>query len=183
MEIEIKKLSNIDFKNMEKININEINDYNLKELLNRYSLLKNIYDEIGQKINFYEDKKKKFIELDNLILNSENEINNNINIIQLRIKEAAKLIQISDVFENYKSDLINNNMKKYAYTKNPDIFNEKNISEFKINNVFNFLQEYLKGNNFCISKGDITNYNLFIEIINSFDELKDEFTDDLDVKF
>ena len=113
--MEIKRLSNIDFKNIEKININEFKDYNLKKLLNNYSLLKNVYNEIGQKIKFYEDKKIKFIELDNLILNSENEINNNINIIQLRIKEAAKLIQISNVFENYKSDFINKNMKKDEY--------------------------------------------------------------------
>ena len=118
MEMEIKRLSNIDFKNMEKININEIKDSNLKKLLNNYSLLKNVYNEIGQKIKFYEDKKIKFIELDNLIINSENEINNNINIIQLKIKEAAELIQISNVFEKYKFDLINNKMKKDEYKKN-----------------------------------------------------------------
>ena len=61
MEMEIKRLSNIDFKNIEKININEFKDSNLKKLLNNYSLLKNVYNEIGQKIKFYEDKKKNLL--------------------------------------------------------------------------------------------------------------------------
>ena len=61
MEMEIKRLSNIDFKNIEKININEFKDSNLKKLLNNYSLLKNVYNKIGQKIKFYEDKKKNLL--------------------------------------------------------------------------------------------------------------------------
>ena len=73
-------------------------------------------------------------------------------------------------------------MKKKEYIDNKVIFSEKNINEFTLNNVFNFLQEYLKDYNFCIYKRDVPNFNLFVEIINTFDELKDIFEDDLDGK-
>ena len=73
-------------------------------------------------------------------------------------------------------------MKKKEYIDNKVIFSEKNINEFTLNNVFNFLQEYLKDYKFCIYKRDVPNFNLFVEIINTFDELKDIFEDDLDVK-
>ena len=73
-------------------------------------------------------------------------------------------------------------MKKKEYIDNKAIFSKKNITEFTLNNDFNFLQKYLKEYHFCIYKRDITNYNLFVEIINTFDELKDKFKDDLDVK-
>ena len=180
--MDIKNFSNIDFKNIDKININEINDEYLKKLLNNYSLLENLYKEIFDKIKFYEDKQNKFISLEKLIFGIENEINTYINIIQYAIKKNAELIQISNFFGEYKIELKNNFMKKKEYIDNKVIFSEKNINEFTLNNVFNFLQEYLKDYNFCIYKRDVPNFNLFVEIINTFDELKDIFEDDLNVK-
>ena len=182
IQMDIKNFSNIDFKNIDKININEINDEYLKKLLNNYSLLENLYKEIFDKIKFYEDKQNKFISLEKLIFGIENEINTYINIIQSEIKKNAELIQISNFFGEYKIELKNNFMKKKEYIDNKVIFSEKNINEFTLNNVFNFLQEYLKDYNFCIYKRDVPNFNLFVEIINTFDELKDIFEDDLDVK-
>ena len=182
IQMDIKNFSNIDFKNIDKININEINDEYLKKLLNNYSLLENLYKEIFDKIKFYEDKQNKFISLEKLIFGIENEINTYINIIQYAIKKNAELIQISNFFGEYKIELKNNFMKKKEYIDNKVIFSEKNINEFTLNNVFNFLQEYLKDYNFCIYKRDVPNFNLFVEIINTFDELKDIFEDDLDVK-
>ena len=41
-------------------------------------------------------------------------------------------------------------MKKKEYIDNKAIFSKKNITEFTLNNVFNFLQKYLKDNHFCI---------------------------------
>ena len=182
IQMDIKNFSNIDFKKIDKININEINDEYLKKLLNNYSLLENLYKEIFDKIKFYEDKQNKFISLEKLIFGIENEINTYINIIQSAIKKNAELIQISNFFGEYKIELKNNFMKKKEYIDNKVIFSEKNINEFTLNNVFNFLQEYLKDYNFCIYKRDVPNFNLFVEIINTFDELKDIFEDDLDVK-
>ena len=99
IEMNIKNISNIDFKTIEKININEISDQNLKKLLNNYSLLQNLDKEIIDKIKFYYDEENKFISLEKLIFGIENEINTYINTIQSVIKKYAQLIKISNVFE------------------------------------------------------------------------------------
>ena len=92
IEMNIKNISNIDFKTIEKININEISDQNLKKLLNNYSLLQNLDKEIIDKIKFYYDEENKFISLEKLIFGIENEINIYINTIQSFIKKYAQLI-------------------------------------------------------------------------------------------
>ena len=142
--VDLKILGNIDIKKI-------INDLNLQELLNNYFLLLNLYNEIEQKVKFYENNSKIFFELDEIILNKEKEINNIINIIQKKIENDIKLIKINDVFEEYKSDLKNNQMKKSEYKSYSNTFNLKNIDEFKLNDALNFLEKYLKNQYFSIS--------------------------------
>ena len=142
--VDLNILGNIDIKKI-------INDLNLQELLNNYFLLLNLYNEIEEKEKFYENNSKIFFELDEIILNKEKEINNIINIIQKKIEIDIKLIKINDVFEEYKSDLKNNQMKKSEYKSYSNTFNLKNIDEFKLNDALNFLEKYLKNQYFSIS--------------------------------
>ena len=71
------------------------------------------------------------------------------------------------------------------YKNYPEIFNDNNINNFTINDIFSILDNNLKseGISYSIAKNDITNYNLFIEVITEFLELKDViYNKNLDVK-
>ncbi len=74
-------------------------------------------------------------------------------------------------------------MNKPEYKEHPDIFNNKNIDNFNIDNFLRFLEAHLKAHSFSIIKRDITNYNMFIEILNSFPELRHYYAKNIDVNF
>ena len=60
------------------------------------------------------------------------------------------------------------------YRKYENIFNNKNIDEFSLEEVYSILKDTLKYNNasFSTIKKDITNFNLLIVVITENKELK-----------
>ena len=67
------------------------------------------------------------------------------------------------------------------YQEYSDIFNNKNITNFKIVELYSCLEDYLKDYQYSIIKKDITNFNLFVEILNNFNELFYIYKDNVDV--
>ena len=139
-------------------------------------------EKINKKIILYENLIKKYQKLKKDIENNESEVNEQINQINELIKKAASLIKISDIFQNYKIELKNNIEKFPEYQEHLNIFNESNIDEFIISDLYEFLITYLKDGNFSIIKRDITNYNLFIEILTEFKELKYKYRYNVDME-
>ena len=75
-------------------------------------------------------------------------------------------------------------MNDLEYGKYGNIFNDKNIDEFYLEEVFSILKETLNYNNalFSIIKKDVTNYNFLVEFITEFIELKNfGYNQDLDI--
>ena len=191
--IELKKLIDIyfetykiDFKKIEIIQKDkQLNlDEGTKKIIDIYSKVQSLNGQMDDKIQLYKDIDKKISELDDSITSNENEINEEIKKIQTSIAKIAKLIKINNVFDEYKQDLknkikdITENKKDYS-----DIYNEKNIDEFTLDKLYNFLEEHFKNYSYSIGKHDITNYNLYIEIIKNYPELYSVYKDDLDVEF
>jgi len=174
----------IDIKNIKKINEKEKEnlDSYLKEIINIYLELQKLKEKINKKIILYENLIKKYQKLKKDIENNEIEVNEQINQINKLIKKAASLIKISDIFQNYKIELKNNIEKFPEYQEHLNIFNESNIDEFIISDLYEFLTTYLKDGNFSIIKRDITNYNLFIEILTEFKELKYKYRYNVDME-
>ena len=140
----------IDIKNIKKINEKEKEnlDSYLKEIINIYLELQKLKEKINKKIIFYENVIKKYQKIKKDIENNESEVNEQINQINELIKKAASLIKISDIFQNYKIVLKGNISKFPEYREHPNIFNESNIDEFIINDLYEFLTTYLKDGEF-----------------------------------
>ena len=184
IEFDIKKnYDNIELniQNIQQIIKSVDSDSNLKEKLNMYLELQDLDNQITQKKIFYEEKNKEFIELGELLKKNENEINAHKKKIKERIEKISKLINLSDIFDEYKTQLKDNFLEKSEYKQHADIFNKENIDSFKTNNFLGFLETHLKDHSFSIIKRDITNYNMFIEILNSFPELRAYYAKNIDV--
>ena len=96
------------------------------------------------------------------------------------------MISLLDIFNEFKSVLKEKIKKEKEYQEYSDIFNEKNIEQFKIDDVFSILEENLNFNdsNFSIIKKDFPNFNFLVTIITEFNELKDIiYIKDLDILF
>ena len=191
--IELKKLIDIyfetykiDFKKIEIIQKDkQLNlDESTKKIIDIHSKIQSLNCQMDNKIQLYKDIDKKISELYDSITSNKNEINEEIKKIQISIEKIAKLIKINNVFDEYKQNLknkikdITENKKDYS-----DIYNEKNIDEFTLDKLYNFLEEHLKNYSYSIGKHDIINYNLYIEIIKNYPELYSVYKDDLDVEF
>ena len=89
-------------------------------------------------------------------------------------KKENNIISIEDVFLEFKTILKDKKLNEQEYKKYGNIFNEKNIDEFSLENVYTILNETLNYNNasFSIIKKDVTNYNFLLEVIIEFNELK-----------
>ena len=140
----------IDIKNIKKINEKEKEnlDSYLKEIINIYLELQKLKEKSNKKIIYYENVIKKYQKIKKDIENNESEVNEQINQINELIKKAASLIKISDIFQNYKIVLKGNISKFPEYLEHPNIFNESNIDEFIINDLYEFLTTYLKDGEF-----------------------------------
>ena len=204
-KIDIKKIEIL--QKDKQLNLDE----GTKKIIDIYSKVQSLNGQMDDKIQLYKDIDKKISELDDSITSNENEINEEIKKIQTSIAKIAKLIKINNVFDEYKQDLKNkikdeneikndlNNENKDGnenkkdlkdekkneneYKRHSDIYNEKNIDEFTLDKLYNFLEEHLKNYSYSIGKHDITNYNLYIEIIKNYPELYSVYKDDLDVEF
>ena len=102
---------------------------------------------VNKKIQFYEENVKTFLELNNLTKN-ENEVNDIIAKIKAQIEKAAELINISNIFNEYKSELKLSMLNLVEYKQHSDIFNIENINSFKIEDLYEFLKMNLEGNEF-----------------------------------
>ena len=150
----------IDIENNKEINNNENNDLDLNEKNNMYLELIKINKKMNEKMNYLRNDNKKFKELNDSIANNEAIINELINKLKRQIQKSAELIKLSDLFEDYKSELKNNVLKQAEYQANLDIFEENKIDNFELNNLYKFLGTHLKNYYFFLTKRDITNYNL-----------------------
>ena len=137
-------------------------------------MLKNPYKIIEQKIALLDIKKIEIIE----------NIDNLINKVKNGSKRKVKLLRLSDIFNEFKNSL-KNKIKEEEYKNFDKIFNENNINNFKIVDVYSFLEENLNYSNalFSITKSDLTNFNFLINIITEYNELAPYvYNKDLDIK-
>ena len=108
--------------------------------------------------------------------------------IEEKIKKESNLIRLLDVFDDYKKDLnikIEEKNKDYQNNKNyKNIFTKKNIDAFKFTDLMTFLKKHLmiKNVSYSLTKRDIMNYNLYVEIITNFNEFKDIFQPNVDLE-
>ena len=112
-------------------------------------------------------------------------INKSIEEIKLnRQTKVNNIISISDVFKKFKNTLKVRIMNDEEYEKYDNIFNDKNINEFYLEEMYSILKETLNYNNalFSIIKRDVTDYNFLVEVITEFSELKNfVYNQELDI--
>ena len=96
-----------------------------------------------------------------------------INEIKNENIEKVKLLSLSDIFDEFKN-VLKDKIKNGEYQDYEEIFNENNINDFNIDDVYSFLEDNLNYSNalFSIIKKDITNFNFLIKIITEYNELK-----------
>ena len=151
--------------------------------MNVYLELKSLNNKFDEKIKIYENVDKEILKINDAIERKEEKINEEINKIKDKLEKMTKLIKIENVFDEYKSDLMKKIDEDEEYKEFNDIYNTKNINDFTIDKLYTFLNENLKDYSFSLSKKDITNYNLFIEIIKNYPQLYSYYKDDIDVDY
>lgn len=170
----------------EKGNYNQ--DKNINVILDNFEQIKKLKEKNNNKIKLYEEINNELISLNTIKNKTKEEIDKLIKTAKNENIRKNKLISLTDIFNEYKSQLINkiNDKKDKSEYKNYNtIFNVKNISEFKIDHFYSFLEEHLNYNNasFSITKKDITNFNCLIEVITEFNEIKNYiYNQDLDIQ-
>ena len=123
--------------------------------------------------------------MNTLVENSKKEANDFIKEIKLKGQtKESKLKSISDLFLEFKNTLKTRIVEEPEYRKYENIFNNKNIDEFSLEEVYSILKDTLKYNNasFSTIKKDISNFNLLIVVITEYKELKNfVYNQELDI--
>ena len=123
--------------------------------------------------------------MNTLVENSKKEDNDFIKEIKLKGQtKESKLKSISELFLEFKNTLKTRIVEEPEYRKYENIFNNKNIDEFSLEEVYSILKDTLKYNNasFSTIKKDITNFNLLIVVITEYKELKNfVYNQELDI--
>ena len=123
--------------------------------------------------------------MNTLVENSKKEDNDFIKEIKLKGQtKESKLKSISDLFLEFKNTLKTRIVEEPEYRKYENIFNNKNIDEFSLEEVYSILKDTLKYNNasFSTIKKDISNFNLLIVVITEYKELKNfVYNQELDI--
>ena len=161
---------------IQAININEINNSNFKEIYNIYIQLNKYKNDINMKINDFAIKTKNIKNIKQKTANNENNINKLIKQIEEEIKKESELFSLKDIFDKYKEELtLKLDEENNDYLNYKDIFSKENIEAFTFDNLISFLKKQLiiKNINYSITKRDITNFNLYVEIITNFNEFKE----------
>ena len=174
--------NNINYKSAKE---NENLDNYQKDYIHKYIELKEIKKKTNNKIKDYEKLEKELISLSDIKDETNKKIDKIINEIKNENIIKIEIISISDIFNEFKEDLKEKIKTEEEYKSYSDIFNENNINDYKIEDLYSFLKENLNYSNamFSIVKKDITNYNFLVEVITKFNELKDYvYNQDLDVK-
>ena len=112
--------------------------------------------------------------MNTLVENSKKEANDFIKEIKLKGQtKESKLKSISELFLEFKNTLKTRIVEEPEYRKYENIFNNKNIDEFSLEEVYSILKDTLNYNNtsFSTIKKDITNFNLLIVVITEYKEL------------
>ena len=177
-----------DLKN-EAIKLNnKINDfisvYKQNYSTNEYKHIIELREKINNKIKLYEKIEQKLGLLDKKKIEIIENIDSLINKVKNESKRKVKLLSLSDIFNEFKN-ILKNKIKEEEYKYFDKIFNESNINEFKIDDIYSFLDENLNYSNalFSITKNDITNFNFLINVITEYNELAPYvYNKDLDFK-
>ena len=123
--------------------------------------------------------------MNTLVENSKKEANDFIKEIKLKGQtKESKLKSISELFLEFKNTLKTRIVEEPEYRKYENIFNNKNIDEFSLEEVYSILKDTLNYNNtsFSTIKKDITNFNLLIVVITEYKELKNfVYNQELDI--
>ena len=152
----------------------KLDNYEEKHIEN-YIYIKELKKKINKKIELYNINIKTLSELKEIAEDCMQKVDNFIKEIKLnKQKKENNIISIEDVFLEFKTTLKDKKLNEQEYQKYRNIFNEKNIDEFSLENVYTILNETLNYNNasFSIIKKDVTNYNFLLEVIIEFNELK-----------
>ena len=171
--------NNIDYQNG-----NEIVEGNIKESIETYNHIKEINENISNKIKLYLNIEEKLNSLNDLSKESIQKIDGFINEIKNQKKAKQNLLSLLDIFNEFKNVLKTRIKRIEEYKKYEDIFNERNIDQFKIDDVYSFLKEHLSYNdaNFSIIKKDIVSYNFLVAVITEYNDFKDIiYNKDLDI--
>ena len=154
LEIKIKELYNnyeayfqknkINIKNLEGIEKNEDMNSDIKDHINHYIELKKIDNIILNKKKFYGRIKEKYNDIKISSQYQITQIDGYITDIKNAIIKTSKLIDIKDIFDNYKEDLKEKIFKEEEYIENKIIFNQENIELFTIDKLYQFISCYLK---------------------------------------
>ena len=171
--------NNIDYKSGK-----EIFDNNIKESIEKYNHIKEIKENIRNKIKLYINIEEKLNSLNDLSKESIQKIDEFISEIKNQKKAKQNLLSLLDIFNEFKKVLKTRIKRIEEYKKYEDIFNERNIDQFKIDDVYSFLKEHLSYNdaNFSIIKKDIVSYNFLVAVITEYNDFKDIiYNKDLDI--
>ena len=116
----------------------------VKDHINHYIELKKIDNIISNKKKFYGRIKEKYNDIKISSQYQITQINGYITDIKNAIIKTSKLIDIKDIFDNYKEDLKEKIFKEEEYIENKIIFNQENIDLFTIDKLYQFIRCYLK---------------------------------------
>ena len=123
--------------------------------------------------------------MNTLVENSKKEANDFIKEIKLKGQtKESKLKSISELFLEFKNTLKTRIVEEPEYRKYENIFNNKNIDELSLEEVYSILKDTLNYNNasFSTIKKDISNFNLLIVVITEYKELKNfVYNQELDI--
>ena len=171
--------------NYQNKNEKEILDTELKKHMKNYIYIKELQETINKKIPSYENIINALSDLKTITEKCMKEVEELTEEIKIKRQTEEKTLKtISEVFFEFKNTLKKDIMRKEEYKKYANIFSEENINEFSLEDVYAIIEETLNFNNtsFSITKKDITNFNLLVEVITNFEELKCfEYNKDLDV--
>ena len=171
--------------NYQNKNEKEILDTELKKHMKNYIYIKELQETINKKIPSYENIINALSDLKTITEKCMKEVEELTEEIKIKRQTEKKTLKtISEVFFEFKNTLKKDIMRKEEYKKYANIFSEENINEFSLEDVYAIIEETLNFNNtsFSITKKDITNFNLLVEVITNFEELKCfVYNKDLDV--
>ena len=175
--------NNLNIKDLDKAK-DKVIDEDVKYTINLYLRIEEINSKIKSKKDLYNKINTKIDEINKDKSSKEKEIADYINAIKIEIEQGAKLITMEDIFKQFKEDLKNKIIKKKIYKQYSDIFSEKNINDFSINQFYDciFKQLDILNMSYSIIKRDITNYNLFVEVITKYDEVKEYYKPNIDIE-
>jgi hypothetical protein len=166
-------------------NENEILEVDEKENIKNFNYIKSLKGILENKLKLYDNNITALSNLNTIVESRKKEVDNFIEEIKLKGQtKENKLKSISELFLEFKNTLKVRIVNEKEYKKYDNIFNDKNIDEFSLEDVYSILKETLNYNNalFSIIKKDITNFNLLIAVITEYNELKNfVYYQDLDI--